>query len=270
MEKDKNFASAILDNAGTILAAIPALGFVLAASKEASFFYFLGVNMGQVFDTSDMIRSSALNVLPAVPALLISLLFFTSTSLKASSEGEGTVILVTSNNAYYLMLAVTALSAVAFFLLGAAPEIAVWSIAILSFLVVIRETVRLLKPIGLTFRVYAIGMTLLIVIGHFAVSGIVLAFKVRSGDLDSFPIFVQTESEVLSNNQLRLVRRFSEGQLIVDYQGKLIHYLPNSANSQLTYDLRTEPFRGALCYLADWCWASGWLENSGSIANTNK
>lgn len=247
-----------ISHAGAILAAIPALGFVLAISKEASFFYFLGVDMGQILDTSDIIRSSALNVLPAIPILLLSLLSFTFSSLIVTTGQEKKIEVITSDVVYYIMLATIVLSAGAFLLLGIAPESAVFSIAVLVFLVLIREFVRLGKPLGASFRAYIASMVLLLVVGNFIASGALLAFKVRSGNLLSFPLFEDSSSSSETQSEVRLIRRFSEGVLLLDYQNKLIYYKHNTERLRLTYNLKTEPYRGLFCYSLGWCWASGW------------
>lgn len=267
-EKNERVGLLVISHIGSILAAIPALGFAFAASKEVSFFYFLGVDIGQVLDTSDLIRSSALSVLPAIPVLFVSLFFFASTSLKAYPSKNGKISLITSNRVYYFMLSIITLSAFLFLFLGIAPETSAWSLAILIFIIIVHETVRLLKPIGLSFRVYAVCMTLLLVIGNFAVSGALLAFRVRSGDLASFPIFKDTNLDAFSSNQLRVIRHFSDGLLLVDYQDKVIIYIPDSQSSSFEYALETEPFRGLLCYVADWCWASGWVGQSKTFNAT--
>ncbi|NEY91965.1 hypothetical protein [Tabrizicola oligotrophica] len=90
-------------------------------------------------------------------------------------------------------------------------------------------------------------------------SGAHEAFRLRSGNVESFPLLVVEDGGELKTSTRRLIRRFTEANLVLDYEKSELIYESATRDTRFVTPLEKEPFRGVLCYAVELCQASGWI-----------
>ncbi len=240
------------------LSLVPMLGFLLAFCHESAYFFSLGIDARYVISLQDIIRASALSILPAIPLVLFGLWLGSGPKPEPAKnpreKAKNFIALAPEKMVIFTVI----MSAGCFVLLGTAPELSV-SFLYLVFIVLAGRLIIFphLNRVGIpSFYVVWIIIGSL---GVFAGMGSSEAYKVRSGQREEFPVLSSTEFREVTNSTAFVLRSFSSGLLVGTNDRKRVWFLDSATSSTLEFGIDPEPFIGLLCYTFDWCWASGWV-----------
>lgn len=232
---------------------LPVIGFVFALSYEVSFFYQLDVSIGQVLGIADILESSAFLVLPAIPLLIFGFWLGVPEDRNEDSVYERTVGFG-YKAAIFLAGLTCVFSACAFLFFGIVSSFGYTSFLLLTAFVILRITVFPVlsglhghKLVGGLFIVAALV---------FAGQGAHVAFELRQGNIEKFPLLVDGV-DLLEDENLRVARVFSTGVLLVAKERDVFWFY--SGDGILTeYHLESEPFEGLICFYFQYCETSRW------------
>lgn len=234
---------------------LPVLGFVFALCYEGTFFFFLNIELRQLLTLTDIVESSALKILPAVPLLLLGAMIGSyEPPPKAKNNRER--VRNFFRDPLYLARFLIVFSALMYVFFGLSPELGFTSLALVVLAVFAHFAIfpTLLETDKGTFTTVWLLMVATVI---FASMGHNDAYDIRFGDRSEFPLVV-TEVGIPAANQadLRLIRRLSSGMLVATEAKDLLWFIDKDSSSVLTFKTDPTPFKGILCGGFGWCLSS--------------
>lgn len=233
----------------------PIVGFVFALCYEVFFFQFLGLDMRQILQFTDLFEISVIIIVPLLPPILIGI-WLRNTEDIPDADNERQKKEVFNISAFleklvhfiFLLGAATYLITGSHYTVGPMILIMYSALLILRFILVPKLGPKLSNQ---TFYAVIIFLTIATVS---ATSGAVHANHVRYDTKPaSSALKVELQSTALQNMELRLVRRLSGGIVVINSTRTMIWFILNDQSYLMSKELDPEPFYGILCEHFDWC-----------------
>lgn len=196
IEQRENFGG-LVDTLTKSVPFLPLLGFVFAFSYEWSFCYTLGMDMEQTIGISDIIRASALKVIPAIPIIFVGLWLGAQKDPENGKRIRDKALYYASKGQAFFIRTTIILIISSFLLLGVYPETSEpFLVVFISILILRHLFVFFLLLHGPTTAVL-FSLTFFAIFS-FASTGVFDANKIRSGNWSGFPT-IRDEKKRIEN-----------------------------------------------------------------------
>ncbi|MGB0507175.1 MAG: hypothetical protein ACPGGK_13345 [Pikeienuella sp.] len=233
---------------------VPAIGFIFSLSYEYAYFSSLGIPIIDVMGLTDIVKGSALRVLPALPLVGFAIWIGASqpkqeeTALRAKSRpfdvfvGLGDLLFVIT---CWLIVAM-------YWAFGVFSTLGVQLTAIIFLRMLFRST-ALKLPIDFDLRkAYWVALIFVGVASYFFATGKREADRVKFGQYGGLPKIEFQAATASINREFLLLRNFSTGHLFIEPETGTIYF--SSGGSVATiYTVPKDLFRGILCGSFDIC-----------------